>query len=878
MNQDKRWFISWNILNALRNFVEWIIEKVSWITEYDFYKLKDAKKITWDKSKYKFLYDFHKYLQISTSHYSQNEINNERLMLKYIENLIEIKNFMKKEYNMELLENIYDFPLEIDSVSQEYYEKISKIIDDKQYILNANFNDSYYIWNIKPFFVNKKIYYEITFSLSVDNSSKFDRFTAFTDIKILPNYAVKFKISNSDIEFFGTKIPINIIQDYEISIRPCEFKNFLKLFDENVNVNKTKEYFEIMSFMKMYKFNLNDIVNFSDETFLRFKEHIIEKSNTSNIIIFLEKCRGIVKNKKSWENIIRYLLYRMNNKIIKNLYNFDKNNLLSDLKISNKAIPFDEMPVCTSLPWHNLMLEDIINCIDIENRKEEFLSKIVSNNTEIEWILYTDIETLKDFDNLNNLIFKFNSKLYESKEQQWRKLELYNKFIFRKSYENDIKNIIENLKVLSNQSFSSKKIIWDWILENADKIDDDNKKKILENIFDNSKLALIYWAAWTWKTKLLEYLSDIFGKNSKLLLANTNTAVDNLKRRVNHKNSSFSTIEKYLNTRNLENYNNYNIIIIDECSTVKNSDFLKILERKNFDLLVLVWDIYQIESINFWNWFSIAKKIIKNWNFELEKTHRLKEWDKNSENLLNLWMSVRNLNNNIVERINQYSKIIDNSIFEKYDQDEIILCLNYNWLYWINNINRFLQENNKNKSFVWENKTYKVWDPVLFNETKYFDILHNNLKWVILDIELSEDKIFFSIEVEKIIDDRDIMFDKNIELLGEANDGKTKIRFSVEKIKSTDDDEIQNIVVPFQVSYAISIHKSQWLEYNSVKIIISDEIDEIITHNILYTAITRTKKNLNIYWNPETSNKIIKNLKLKNINKDFNILKNKFGL
>ena len=122
------------------------------------------------------------------------------------------------------------------------------------------------------------------------------------------------------------------------------------------------------------------------------------------------------------------------------------------------------------------------------------------------------------------------------------------------------------------------------------------------------------------------------------------------------------------------------------------------------------------------------------------------------------------------------------------------------------------------------------------------------------------------------------MFDKNIELLEEANDGKTKIKFSVEKIKSTDDDEIQNIVVPFQVSYAISIHKSQWLEYNSVKIIISDEIDEVITHNILYTAITRTKKYLNIYWNPETSNKIIKNLKLKNINKDFNILKNKFGL
>ena len=40
----------------------------------------------------------------------------------------------------------------------------------------------------------------------------------------------------------------------------------------------------------------------------------------------------------------------MNNKIIKNLYDSDKNNLLSDLKISNKAIPFEKIPVCTSLP------------------------------------------------------------------------------------------------------------------------------------------------------------------------------------------------------------------------------------------------------------------------------------------------------------------------------------------------------------------------------------------------------------------------------------------------------------------------------------------------------------------------------------------------
>ena len=41
-----------------------------------------------------------------------------------------------------------------------------------------------------------------------------------------------------------------------------------------------------------------------------------------------------------------------------------------------------------------------------------------------------------------------------------------------------------------------------------------------------------------------------------------------------------------------------------------------------------------------------------------------------------------------------YSTRLDASIFSTAENDEIILCLNYDGLYGINNINRFLQENN----------------------------------------------------------------------------------------------------------------------------------------------------------------------------------------
>ena len=66
--------------------------------------------------------------------------------------------------------------------------------------------------------------------------------------------------------------------------------------------------------------------------------------------------------------------------------------------------------------------------------------------------------------------------------------------------------------------------------------------------------------------------------------------------------------------------------------------------------------------------------------------------------------------------------------------------------------------------------------------------------------------------------------------------------------KNTDeDDDSSDAVVPFQVAYAVSIHKAQGLEYDSVKIVISNEVEEMISHNIFYTAITRAKEKLKIY-------------------------------
>ena len=101
----------------------------------------------------------------------------------------------------------------------------------------------------------------------------------------------------------------------------------------------------------------------------------------------------------------------------------------------------------------------------------------------------------------------------------------------------------------------------------------------------------------------------------------------------------------------------------------------------------------------------------------------------------------------------------------------------------------------------------------------------------------------------------------------------------MKKTKSVDDDDedTSNTVVPFQVAYAVSTHKAQGLEYRSVKIVITDEVDEMISHSIFYTAITRARERLKIYWTPEVENKVLSNMAPMDRRKDVGILR-KFGL
>lgn len=60
--------------------------------------------------------------------------------------------------------------------------------------------------------------------------------------------------------------------------------------------------------------------------------------------------------------------------------------------------------------------------------------------------------------------------------------------------------------------------------------------------------------------------------------------------------------------------------------------------------------------------------------------------------------------------------------------------------------------------------------------------------------------------------------------------------------------------------------------------VITEEIDEMITRNIFYIAITRTKTMLKIYWSPESQEKIIKGFEQVGISNEATIFAAQTGL
>ncbi|MCL2588759.1 MAG: helicase, partial [Oscillospiraceae bacterium] len=109
--------VAQDILKKLRDFVEHIMFKIyadSVTVSYDYKHIDAAIKFVKTQGQLRFLWKFHAYLQIVASHYTLDPENSERVMLKYYEYLLKIKQFLQTTYGFNVLANIGKFPLNLD--------------------------------------------------------------------------------------------------------------------------------------------------------------------------------------------------------------------------------------------------------------------------------------------------------------------------------------------------------------------------------------------------------------------------------------------------------------------------------------------------------------------------------------------------------------------------------------------------------------------------------------------------------------------------------------------------------------------------------------------------------------------------------------------
>lgn len=786
----------------------------------------------------------------------------ERLMLKYYNYLWEIRRFMRRNYKKSILENLEKFPLDLDTVDSEYYEKVAKQIENIDLTPRNVRVSRYYVQKIIPFFVNGERYYEVTLQLAGVYSTKYNRVTVYGKMTITTYYSIQIAYTETEIELWGIKNRIKVLNDWKVAIDPTCLNKLSKMLMKRTRINRNYgEYVNLMKFLTETGMNLFELINMREERFTDIYEKIFGKTNTHEFGDVLTQIRGEYSKSscKVGKNTIGYALLHMRDEILEDLLpnGFYKKCISDELLISSRCYPFEKNPMIANLVGTKTSKKDKESIIELLDDSK--VVSLVQPYITIDNLIGETGELLFEKSKIGSdaVIESYNTSL-----DAWERAKGYS--IIEKeglvtiaSYYDTTINILKRLLQLTHNTELNRQIENERFIKNCGiKFDDINKKIALNYLFVNSNIMLIYGAAGTGKTTLIKYISDMFGDARKLYLTKTHTALQNVVRNLGGKsdNCNFAIIDSVTKSNSIVSHD---IVFIDECSTIDNRTMELLLGKISNDVLIVMsGDIYQIESIDFGNWFFYAKDIVKAKGASIELCST---WRTEKEELKGLWKAVREKSVIVTEKLSMdgpFSENLGENIFH-LDEDEVVLCLNYDGKFGLNNMNQYFQNANTNSdAFSWEEWSYKIGDRIIFTNTRRSALLYNNLKGIITNISYAKEGIIFEIEVKAFFTERQCEAE-TFDYLGTTENG-TIIRIEV---ISWDDElsekEKVKTVIPFQLAYAISIHKAQGLEYKSVKVVIPSNNAEKITHSIFYTAITRAKEKLKIFWSAETMKSVI---------------------
>ena len=815
------------------------------------------------------------------------EGQSERLMLKYYNFMWQIRKYFWDNNRISILQNLEKFPLNTDQLDNEYYNIVAKAIESTDLSPHSLESTRFYVQKKTPFYVGTERYYEITLQLANKYATKFNRITVYSKQNISTAYSINIGYTDTTIDLWGIASNIKIITNWRVSIAPACLNKLGRILNINLKISKNYcEYSELMIFLTSTGMTFLDLIDLKEISFNEVVDSIYKNTNTCYFKTVIEALRKYFSCECDTfgKNTIRFLLINMREDRISDVIPNQFNSPMPKIPFyfAKKCFPFEKNPYLANYAGSKTSNGNMAKILSVAGTAQLktispylVLKNKIKNSGEI---YFNSSEIASDTD-----IATYNEYLDAWETRQGFNILHEQEYVTIASYESTTLQILRKLLELSQNGIKGQKELnAKFIRDNKSIFDnvDVSKQKAIKYAFVNSKLLLIYGAAGTGKTTLINYISSLMPKSKKLFLTKTHNAIQHLRRRIENpgNNSDFISFDSF--TKKVE-LPDYDIIFVDECSIIDNFTMLKFVNKiSENSLIVLAGDINQIESIDFGNWFYYAKHIITTHgaNIELLDTWRTKE-----ESLLSLWEEVRNNDVRITEKLvidGPFSKEIGSDIFTSNVTDEVVLCLNYDGKFGLNNINSYFQNANPNgEAIIWQGWRFKKGDKILFNDNSRFTYLYNNLKGIIVDIEKTDDQIAFTIDVETIITEQQCKSDQieYIDTIGE----RTRIKLIV---YAFDEDEIENeedakkTIIPFQLAYAVSIHKAQGLEYDSVKVIIPSVNSEKITKGVFYTAITRTKRKLTIYWSSETMQKIISDFSSEHSGfKSLDIIKNKLA-
>lgn len=872
INSDNRAEESTEILFKIRNFTELVMYKIyNDEKNTDLYQTHDNLVVVRKFIK-EFAPNINRYHQIleASGHVTFGLEQSEALMIKYIPYLIEMKLFIFQKYKLILLKSIDKYPLKMDDSLIKFYKKILKAFNDIDIDYISKCKGLYYINKKTMKYIDNQVLYEYVLNVSDDITNKFNTIVAYSKFNINFNYDMIFFMCRKTINFLDTNISINIICDYEIFIRPCAFNKLSYMLNFEIEIkSRTQTYHDLMTFIQNNNYTLLDIAenNYS----------FTDKSDAYTL--FMKKMNEFMNSTSIAKNLIKYLLLNMRYNVVKGQLNLHlykekttrKNPYFDNLVIGSASLGFCYNPIAFSPQIERPSLYDLSRIVDFNKYEHEFLyrkiEKYINKNNSL-FVSCDDLGYKKE--EIDKLVEKFNKYLY-SYYSNYRIEKVFDKYTIKFYYETSIKvlKIISSLSSKCNQKMN-------YPLQYNEVLSSD-KIEILNNAFKETSICVVTGSAGTGKTKLIHEFLKINADKKTLCITTTNTAKNNLKvffkNKITYKNTS----------ENFCDFGSYEFVVIDEAEFVSTEKMHGILEKNPFANYLIVGDPYQIESIEFGNWFKLVLTLFKEKRFiySLVKNHRT-----DNAALQKVWDEVRNVglgdcDNKILELFStfKFARTISKEAFT-ISEDQVVLCLNYDGLYGINNLNRYLQTTNPCKEYIYQQNIYKINDPIIFvvNDFEKFGI-YNNIKGKIIDIIVNDDQYTFKIELEKNIN----VTNKVNSEISIDSEGKNTIVSVFKNVTSFDDyDNELNVrsKLPFQLAYAMSIHKAQGLEFEKVKIIITEDTEDHISKNVFYTAITRAKKHLEIYWDPEVSKIIFQNLvkESKSSKVDIEVFKNLISL